>query len=1054
MIARLIEWCVGRRALVVAATLALAAAGAWAMRTTPLDAIPDLSDVQIIVSTEWSGRSPDLVEDQITYPIVSALLSAPGVRTVRAVTELGVSSVYVIFDDGVDLYWARSRVVEYLQGLGPRLPSGVVPTIGPDATGVGWVYQYALVDESGGQDLASLRSWQDWHLRPLLAAVPGVAEVASIGGFVKQYHVSLDPGRLAVSGISIQEIVGAIRASTGDVEGRLLEFAGREFTVRSRGTLRTADDIARIALRADTRGTPLRVGDVAEVRLGPEIRRGAADLDGRGEAVGGIVVMRTGGDTRGVIARVQAALDAAAASLPPGVRVVPTYDRSTLIDAAIGTFRRTLIEEAVVVSVVILLFLGHLRSALVPILALPVAVVCAFLPMRALGVSANIMSLGGLALAVGVLVDAAIVMVENAHRRLSEPDGGQPFAIGDQPAVITRAAVQVARPIFFSLLIIVVSFVPVFLLESREGRLFRPLALAKTSAMVFASMLSITLVPVLMTMLMRGARLRPESGNPVARLCTALYAPVLRFSLRWRWAVLAINFAIVPLTVPLALSLGSEFMPPLYEGALLYMPTSPPGLSITEATRVMQIQDRLLRGIPEVARVFGTLGRGTSATDNSPMGMVNTTVLLAPRHAWRPGVTVESLQAEMDAALQFPGFPNVWTQPIRGRLDMLSTGMKTALGIKVSGPDLDVVQRAGARIAAIVAATPGARGAYAELVAQGAFTDIEIDRDAIARHGLRLDDVQQTIEAAVGGTVAAQTVEGRERYGIQVRYARDFRDDHDALARVLVATPGGGSVPLGSLARIVNASGPAMIRDEDGRLTGYVYIDIGTNNVEGFVAAAGRAIGASLELPPGYRWEWSGDYEMQQRAWARLRVLIPAALAFIFALLCATFGSGLEAGVVMLSVVYAMTGGVIAQWLLGYHFSVAVWVGYIALFGVAVQTGVVMVMYLQQALEARTVAGHPPTDADIQAAALDGSILRLRPKLMTVTVVLASLVPLFWSDGIGTDVMRPIAAPIIGGMVTSAIHVLIVTPVVFVLMQQRRRRAGTGRAGSGDADSR
>jgi Cu(I)/Ag(I) efflux system membrane protein CusA/SilA len=1032
MIARVIDWCAGNRVLVFTGTALLVAWGVWAMQATPLDAVPDISDVQVIVSTEWTGRSPDLIEDQVTYPIVTALLSAPRVRTVRGFTDFGVSYVYVIFEDGTDIYWARSRVVEYLQGIGGKLPQGATPVIGPDATGVGWVFQYALVDESGQHDLAALRGVQDWYLRYALASVDGVAEVASIGGFVKQYQVNLDPARLAAYDMSVRDVVDAIRASNNDVEGRLLEFAGREYMVRARGYLSSIGDIEQVSLGTDPRGTPVRVRDVADVRLGPDIRRGVAELNGQGEVVGGIVVMRFGENALGVIERVKAKLAEVQDGLPDGVRVVPTYDRSSLIEQSIGTLRRTLIAEAIVVSLVILVFLLHVRSALVPILALPIAIVAAFIPMYYLGMTANIMSLGGLALAIGVVVDAAIVMVENAHRRAAA------VAPADQAREVIAAARQVARAIFFSLTIIVVSFVPVFLLEAQEGRMFRPLAFTKTAAMVCASLLAITLVPVLMVVFVRGRRLRPESANPVSRFFTLLYAPVLRLALRWRWAALAVNFAIVPLTIPLLLSLGTEFLPPLYEGAILYMPTSPPGLSVTEATRLLQVQDRLLREVPEVEQVFGTVGRGTTATDNSPMGMVNTTVLLKPRDQWRPGMTFERLQADMDERLQFPGFPNVWTQPIRSRLDMLSTGIKTPVGIKVTGPDLRVIEDIGRQVEGIVAAVPDTRSVYAERVGQGYFTDIRIDRDAIARHGLRIEDVQDVVQSAIGGETITQTIEGRERYPVNVRYARGFRDDLPALERVLVRTPAGAQVPLGQLAEVAITPGPAMIRDEDGQLAGYVYVDTATRDIGGYVRAAQAAVAEQLRLPAGYALAWTGQYEFQVRARERLQLLVPLVLFIIFMLLYMTFRSAAEAAIVMLSVVYAMTGGVILQWLLGYHFSVAVWVGYIALYGVAVQTGVVMVLYLHEAVEARAVR----TEEDLLQATLDGSILRLRPKLMTVTVVLASLLPVMWSDGVGSDVMKPIAAPIIGGMITSAVHVLIITPVIFYITRRRALRAG------------
>ena len=1040
MIDRIIDWCAGNRFLVFVGTAALTVWGIWALTATPLDAVPDISDVQVIVSTEWTGRSPDIIENQITYPIVTALLSAPRVRTVRGFTEFGISYVYVIFEDGTDIYWARSRVVEYLQGVRARLPLDSNPTVGPDATGVGWVFQYALVDETGRRNLAELRSVQDWFLRYSLASVEGVAEVASIGGFVKQYQVNLDPNKLAAYDKSVKDVVQAIRASNNDVEGRLLEFSGREYMVRGRGYLTSLDDIAAVSLGADRRGTPVRVGDVADVALGPDLRRGVAELDGKGEVVGGIVVMRFGENALRVIARVKARLREVAGALPEGIRIVPTYDRSGLINESIATLRRTLIEEAIVVSLVILVFLFHVRSALVPILALPVAVVGSFIPMYYLDVTSNIMSLGGLALAIGVLVDASIVMVENAYRRVSE--AGAASAYGEQPVVIVGAAKQVARAIFFSLCIIIVSFVPVFLLEAQEGRMFRPLAFTKTSAMVLASLLSITLVPVLMTIFVRGRRLTPESANPVSRLFTRMYEPVLRGALRFKWPTLLINAAVIPLTIPLLFALGSEFMPPLYEGTMLYMPTSPPGMSITEATRILQVQDRLLRQVPEVEQVFGTVGRGTTPTDNSPMGMVNTTVALKPRERWRPGMTFEKLQADMDGALQLPGFPNVWTQPIRNRLDMLQTGIKTPVGIKILGSDLMVIQRLGQQVERILQTVPGTRSVYAERVAQGYFTDIRIDRQAIGRYGLTIEEVQDVIQSALGGANVTQTVEGRERYPVNVRYARQFRDNLPSLERVLVTTPLGARVPLGQLSDITLTPGPAMIRDEDAQLTGYVYVDTATRDIGGYVDAAKAALLRSLQLPPGYTVQWTGQYEFQLRARERLQVLIPLVFFIIFVLLYMTFHSAAEATVVMLSVVYAMTGGVILQWLLGYNFSVAVWVGYIALYGVAVQTGVVMVVYLHEALDNRLRRG-AVTAGDVLQATIEGSVLRLRPKLMTVTVVMASLVPIMWSTGVGSDVMKPIAAPIIGGMVTSAIHVLIVTPIIFYLMKLRALRRGT-----------
>jgi copper/silver efflux system protein len=1039
VINRIIDWCAANRFLVFTGTVIVTVWGIWAMTRTPLDAVPDISDVQVIVSTEWMGRSPDLIEDQITYPIVSALISTPKVKAVRGFTDFGISYVYVIFQDGTDMYWARSRVVEYLQGIRGQLPENTNPIIGPDATGVGWVFEYALVDETGQHTLADLRSFQDWHLRYWLASVPGVAEVASIGGFVKQYQVNIDPNKLAAFGIGIKDVIQAIKMSNNDVEGRLLEFSGREYMVRGRGYLTSLADIEGVSLGASSGGTPIRVRDVAQVRLGPDIRRGVAELDGKGEAVGGIIVMRFGENALKVIEGVKAKLQEVQHSMPPGITIVPTYDRSLLIGESIRTLRRTLIEESIVVSIVLIIFLFHFRSALIPILALPIAVLASFIPMYYLDVTSNIMSLGGLALAIGVLVDASIVMVENSYRHISD----EGIAYEDQPRAIVQAAKQVARPIFFSLAIIVISFVPVFLLEAQEGRMFRPLAFTKTFAIMAASILSITLVPVLMIIFIRGKRLKPESKNPVSRLFAWIYEPILRLALRWKWTALLVNVAVIPLTVPLLFVIGSEFMPPLFEGSQLYMPTSQPGLSITESTRLLQVQDKILRTFPEVERVFGTVGRGTTSTDNTPMGMVNTTVTLKPREQWRAGMTIDKLQAEMDAQLQFPGFPNVWTQPIRNRLDMLLTGIKTPVGIKILGSDLNEIQRLGGDIERALQGIPGTRSVYAERVAQGYFADIQIDREAIARHGLMIADVEDVIESAIGGQNISRTIEGRERYPVNVRYEASFRDSLPDLQRVLIKAPGGAQIPLGQLATITLMPGPAMIRDENGQLAGYVYVDTVTSDIGGYVDKAKHAIGEHVKLPAGYTLVWTGQYEFQVRARQRFKILIPLVCFLIFILLYMTFHSASEATIVMLSVVYAMTGGVILQWLLGYNFSVAVWVGYIALYGVAVQTGVVMVVYLHEALDKRLHQGGDITEQDIREATIAGSVLRLRPKLMTVSVVMAGLVPILWSTGVGSDIMKPIATPIVGGMITSTVHVLIITPVIFYLMKTRALRRGT-----------
>jgi copper/silver efflux system protein len=1047
MISRIIRWCAGNRFLVILGAAVLTLTGVWTMMRAPIDAIPDISDVQVIIVSEWPGRSPDLIEDQVTYPIVSALVSAPRVRTVRGFTDFGISYVYVIFEDRTDIYWARTRVTEYLQGIRSQLPDNVSPSLGPDATGVGWVFTYALVDETGNHDLAQLRSLQDWHLRYWLASVPGVAEVASIGGFVKQYQVTLDPNRLYAYGLSAMDVVGAIRMSNNEVEGRLLEFSGREYMVRGRGYLTSLGDIENVAVGVGAGATPIRVADVASVRLGPDLRRGIAELDGRGEVVGGIVVMRFGENALDVIDRVKARIEEIRPSLPAGVDIITTYDRSGLIRESIRTLRTTLIEETVIVSLVTLLFLFHIRSALIPIISLPIAVVATFIPVYYLGITSNIMSLGGIALAIAVLVDATLVMVENAHRRLTEPgpDGAPP---PEDPAgrtrVIVEAATQVGRPLFFSLLIIIVSFTPVFLLEAQEGRMFLPLALTKTFSMIAATLLSITLAPVLMILFLRRGRMVPEAQNPAARISTGVYRFFLGGALRWKWTTLAVNFAIVPLMFPLVLRIGSEFMPPLYEGSLLYMPTAPPGLSATEAGRMLQIQDRIIKAVPEVELVFGTAGRATTATDNSPMGMINTTILLKPRETWRPGLTFEGLQAELDEQLQIPGFPNTWTQPIRNRLDMLSTGIKTPVGIKVLGPDLEVIERIGLDIEQTLQRLEGTRSVYAERVAQGYFTDIVPDREALARYGLTTMDVQDTIQIAIGGETVTRTVEGRERYPVNVRYARDFRSELPALGRVLVRTAAGAQIPLSSVTEIQTRTGPAMIRDEDGQLAGYIYIDTDTTDIGGYVARAQAAIAEGVAVPPGYRLDWTGQYEFQLRARERLQTVVPIVLGVILLLLYLTFRSFSESIIVMLSVVYAMTGGLLLQWWLGYNFSVAVWVGYIALYGIAVQTGVVMVVYLHEALDARLRRiGSAITEQDVWEATVSGSIQRLRPKLMTVSTTIVALLPIMWSTGVGADLMKPIAAPIVGGMVTSTIHVLIVTPVIFYLMKRHALRRGT-----------
>jgi Cu(I)/Ag(I) efflux system membrane protein CusA/SilA len=1040
MIARWIEVCARNRFLVFTAVVALAIAGFWAIGRIPLDALPDISDVQVIIHTEWNGQPPNLIEDQVSYPIVTAMLAAPRVKAVRAQTMFGDSYVFVVFEDGTDLYWARSRVLEYLQQIQGRLPRGVTPVIGPDATGAGWVFEYALVDRGHRYSLAGLRSIQDWYLRYQLESVPGVAEVATIGGFVRQYQARLDPGKLRAYNIPLETVIEKIRGSTNEVGGRLIEFGGAEYMIRGMGYFRSLSDLETIPV-AVKNGTAVMVKDLGTVTFGPDIRRGVAEWNGEGETVGGIVVMRFGMNALNVISGVKAKLQEISGSLPPGVEVETAYDRSGLVHASISTLERDLLEEAVIVSLVITIFLFHFRSALIPILTLPVAVVASFLPMYWLGVSSNIMSLGGLALAIGVLVDAAIVMVENGYRHLSEAQVAAGGEVHDRTRrlLLIGAAKQVGPALFYSLLIIIVSFLPVFLLEAQEGRLFRPLAWTKTLAVGFSSLLAITVVPPLMVIFLRG-RLKPESANPISRFTQGLYLPVLRWCLRHPLVTVALNLAFLAVCAPLAFRIGSQFMPPLNEGAALYMPSALPGISVTEASRLMQEQDRILRSFPEVESVFGAVGRGDSATDNAPLDMYDTTVVLKPMNQWRSGMTYSKLVAEMDAKLQFPGLTNTWTMPIQNRLDMELTGIKTPVGLKIQGPNVQGIEALGNQIQRVLGGMPEVRSVFAERVSQGNYVNIQVDRAQAARYGLTVGEVQMAIESGIGGETIAENIEGRERYPVAVRYAPDFRDNLGKLGRVLVSAPGGAQVPLAEVARLFFSKGPAMIRDEDAQLTGYVFVDLNTHDYGGFVNRAQALLRKELTLPPGFHWKWSGEYEFEMRARERLNFILPVVFFLIFVLLYLVFKSVGEALVLIFPTIYAMSGGLLLQWILGYNFSVAVWVGYIALFGIAVETGVVMVVYLHEALERRAAAGQVKTHADVAAAAIEGAVHRLRPKLMTVAAVLATLAPILWETGAGSDVMKPIAAPIVGGMVTSTIHVLILVPVFFVWMKSRALR--------------
>jgi len=1028
VIARLIAWCASNRLVTLLVVTGLAAAGVWSLRSTPLDAIPDLSEVQVIVFSEWEGRSPDLVEDQVTYPLVTTLLGTPHVSSVRGQSMFGYSFVNVLFEEGTDLYWARSRVLEYLSSATAKLPEGVAPRIGPDATGVGWVYEYALVDRTGRSDLSELQALQDWTLRYALQAVPGVAEVASVGGFQKEYQVDLDPNRLAALGVSLGQVMEAVRRSNNDVGGRVLEVSGTEHFVRGRGYVKRLADLENVVLTSQG-GTPVRLRDVGLVQIGPAERRGIAELDGIGQTVGGVVVMRLGENALDVIARVKARLGELQPTLPKGVEVVPAYDRSELIKASIQTLRHTLIEELIVVALVILLFLLHLRSTLVPVLVLPVAVLLAFIPMYWMGIGSNIMSLGGIAIAIGAMVDAAIIVVENVHKRLEAWEHtGRP---GTRNAVVVSALQEVGRPIFFSLLVITLAFLPVFTLEGTEGRLFKPLAWTKTFSMGFAALLSVTLVPAVAALLIRG-RIRSEEHNPVSRLLHRAYDPVCRWALRFRWPVIVGAALLVALTVPVLGHLGSEFMPPLNEGTVLYMPTAVPGISDTSAGDVLQRQNELLRSFPEVERVFGKAGRFDSPTDPAPLEMFETVVTLKPRSAWPPGEDWDTLIGKLNRAAQFTGMPNVWWMPIQTRTEMLATGVRSPLGIQVLGPNLESIEEAATRVEAALQSVPGTRSAFAERIGGGRYLDFDIDREAASRYGLRVGDVEDAIETAIGGTRVTQTVEGRERFPVRVRYARDFRSSVDDLRRVLVATPSGAQIPLGQLAGVHSRNGPSMLRDEGGRLYSYVFADT-ARPIEDYVQDARRAVAQSVQLPPGTRLEWAGQYRYLERARSRLAWVVPLTLLVIFLLLLWNSRNAVEALLVMLAVPFSLVGAFWLLYLLGYNLSVAVWVGIIALAGLDAETGIVMLLYLDLAWREH----RPKTRLEATAAIRAGAVQRIRPKLMTVAAILAGLLPLLWSQGTGADVMKRIAAPMVGGVVTSAILELVVYPALYYLWKER-----------------
>ena len=1035
MVAKLIEFCAKNRFIVFLLVFGLAAGGLWAMKNTPIDALPDLSDTQVIVYTTWTGRSPDLVEDQITYPIITALLSAPNVTVVRGFSDFGYSYVYVLFKDGTDIYWARSRVLEYLSQLSGRLPEGVAPQLGPDATAVGWVFQYALVDETGRQDLAALRSFQDWYLRYWLRSVDGVAEVASVGGFVRQYQINLDPTKVLAYRLNLNEIIDKVRQSNLDVGGRVVEFSGVEYMIRGRGYIKSTADIGKITVGVNPNGTPILLREVATIGLGPDMRRGLSELNGRGEAVGGVVIMRYGEDAPAVIERVKAKLKEIEPSLPKGVKIVTAYDRSDLIKDSVATAKENLIEELIVVSVLIIGFLLHIRSALIPIITLPIAILVAFIPMYFLGVGMNIMSIGGIIVAVGDMVDASIVLVDNAHRRLEEWEKNG--RVGDRNRILIDSAKEVGPPIFASLLVIAVAFMPVFTLEAQEGRLFKPLALTKNLSIAMSAVLAVTLIPALLSLFIRG-RIIPERRNPVSRLLHWLYAPVLRLALRYRSILVVISILLIASIALPFQRMGSEFMPPLYEGTILYMPTTLPGISVTEAGLLLQQMDRKLKAFPEVEHVFGKSGRAETSTDPAPFSMMEVVVVLKPKAQWRPGLSYEDLIAEMDRTLQFPGVTNAWTMPIKARIDMLTTGVRTPVGIKVFGPDLKRIEEIGKSIEMITKEIPGTRSVYAERVSGGYFLDFVIKRDELARFGLTIMDVGKIIESAIGGESITTTIEGRERYPVNLRYLRELRDDLDKLGRVLVSTPSGAQVPIAQLAELHMVSGPAMIRDEDGMLAGYVYVDMAGRDVGGYVEDLKRAVKEKIELPPGYTLTWSGQYEFMERVQQRLKIFVPLTLAIIFVLYYFTFRSIAQTLMVMLGVPLALVGGVWVLYFLGYNMSIAVWVGLIALAGVAAETSAVMLAYLDEAVRRRQEAGRLNSLSDLLDAVQTGAMERIRPVMMTGLANIVGLFPVMLATGTGADVMKRLAAPMIGGIGSAMLLTLLVIPAIYVIWRWHR----------------
>jgi len=1034
MIERLIRICATNKFITLTIVAVLVFIGIWSMDRIALDALPDLSDTQVIIYSKWD-RSPDIIEDQVTYPIVTSLLGAPKVKAIRGFSDFGYSYVYVVFDEGTDVYWARSRVLEYLSKVQAQLPQGLKTELGPDATGVGWVFQYALVDKSGRHSLADLRSLQDWTIRYQLQSVPGVAEVASLGGFVRQYQITVDPNKLAAYRIPLMEVMEAVRGSNNEVGARLVEWSGAEYMVRARGYVKNIGDLEQIVVKSDERGTPVLLRDVANIQLGPELRRGVADLDGEGEAAAGIVIMRQNGNALEVIKRVKTRLAEIGKTLPAGVEIVTTYDRSDLIERSIHALKHELIIEMIIVSLVILLFLWHLPSAVIPIITLPAAIILSFIPMKILGVNANIMSLGGIAIAIGALVDAAVVVVENAHKKLEVWD--REGRKGDHKEVVIKAIQEVGRPSFLSLMVIAISFMPVFALEAQEGRLFRPLAFTKTLAMAIAAILAVTLDPALRLLFTRKPRkVLQESDHPISKIFFKLYTRPAKFVLRYPRAVIAVALLAVLLTIPAYRKLGHEFMPPLNEGTILYMPTTLPGISVAEAQRLLQKQDRILKSFPEVERVFGKAGRAETSTDPAPFSMMETIIVLKPESEWRKGLTYEALINEMNGKLAIPGQINAWTMPIRNRIDMLTTGIRTPVGVKIFGSDLKEIEAIGKEVESILRNVPGTRSAYGERVAGGYFVDFDLNREQIARYGLRIDDVQNVIVTAIGGENVSTTIEGRERYPINIRYPREMRDDVDKLSRMLVPTMSGAQVPLGQLATIKLVEGPSMIRDENGRLSGYVYVDVDTEkrDIGGYVDDAKKAVDSQLKLKPGYLLAWSGQYESMVRVKEKMKVVVPLTLFVVFLLIYLNTKSFPKTAIILLAVPFSAIGAVWLLYFLGYNMSVGVWVGLIALLGLDAETGIFMLLYLDLAHDERVINSRD----DLKEAILHGAVQRVRPKVMTVACAFFGLVPIMWSTGAGADVMKRIAAPMIGGLATSFAMELLVYPAIYLLWRGRR----------------